>query len=154
MSQDEFAGADAGASNTYPQRCSALRKGGYVMINDRPCKIVEISTAKPGKHGHAKVRLIGLDIFTKHKYETISPSTHNKDVPHVTRKDFQVLGVGSRFMSLLDDRGHMKDNIEVPGGDLGKRIREKDKNEDDFEVTVLMTMDDGIVTGVRESSYK
>lgn len=53
---DDFEGADAGASKTFPQQCSALRKNGHVLIKGRPCKIVEMSTSKTGKHGHAKVR--------------------------------------------------------------------------------------------------
>lgn len=86
----EFQSGEAGASESFPMQCSALRKGGYVLIKDRPCKIVDMSTSKTGKHGHAKVNLVGIDIFTGRKYEDISPSTHNMSVPNVVKKEYTV----------------------------------------------------------------
>lgn len=57
----DFTSGESGASATYPMQCSALRKNGYVVLKGRPCKIVEMSTSKTGKHGHAKVQLARLD---------------------------------------------------------------------------------------------
>ena len=56
-SDDEsFEQVGAGASLSIPKQCSALRKNEYVLLKGNPCKIVEMSTSKTGKHGHAKVR--------------------------------------------------------------------------------------------------
>ncbi len=52
-----FESGDADASKTIPIQASAIRKNGHMMIKGRPCKVVEMSTSKTGKHGHAKVRV-------------------------------------------------------------------------------------------------
>ena len=94
----------------------------FIFLQGRPCKIVEMSTSKTGKHGHAKVHLVALDIFTQKKYEDICPSTHNMDVPNVQRKDFQLLDVDDGFLSLMDDGGNTRDDLKVPEGEIGEEI--------------------------------
>merc|ERR1719220_1415462 len=94
MSDDEhFEGADSGGALTYPMQCSALRKNGYCMMKGHPCKIVDMSTSKTGKHGYAKVNMVGIDIFDGKKYEDMSPSTHNMEVPNVNRKEYTLIDV-------------------------------------------------------------
>lgn len=63
MEQELFEVISSGASSTYPVQCSALRKKGHVLIKGKPCKIVEMTTSKTGKHGHAKVSVNYLSEF-------------------------------------------------------------------------------------------
>ncbi|EPS27905.1 hypothetical protein PDE_02849 [Penicillium oxalicum 114-2] len=133
-----FESTDAGASTTYPMQCSALRKNGHVVIKGRPCKIVDMSTSKTGKHGHAKVHLVAIDIFTGKKLEDLSPSTHNMDVPNVARKEYTLLDItDDGFLSLMKDDGDTKDDVKLPEGDVGARIT-KMFREEDKEVNVII----------------
>merc|ERR1712159_673842 len=94
MGDDEFAiqgAADAGASTTYPLEAGQIRKGGFIMIKGNPCKVVDVSTSKTGKHGHAKCHFVAINIFNGKKAEELCPSTHNAEVPLVNRKEYQVI---------------------------------------------------------------
>jgi len=133
-----FDSADAGASTTYPLQCSALRKNGFVVIKSRPCKIVEMSTSKTGKHGHAKVHLVAIDIFTGKKLEDLCPSTHNMDVPVVNRQEYQLLDItDDGFLNLMSDDGSLKDDVKMPDGEVGDKINKIFKN-DEKETNVIV----------------
>ncbi|KAL5520356.1 ANB1 [Sanghuangporus baumii] len=145
MSDDEqhnhtFEQASAGASLTFPMQCSALRKNGFVVIKGRPCKIVDMSTSKTGKHGHAKVHLVGIDIFTQKKLEDISPSTHNMDVPNVKREEYQLVNIDDDFLNLMTADGTPKDDVKLPEGDMGKEIQENFDAGKDLLVTIVSAM--------------
>ncbi|XP_025800578.1 eukaryotic translation initiation factor 5A-like isoform X1 [Panicum hallii] len=107
--------ADAGASKTYPQQAGTIRKNGYIVIKNRPCKVVEISTSKTGKHGHAKCHFVGIVIFNGKKLEDIVPSSHNCDVPHVDRTEYQLIDISEDgYVSLLTENGNTKDDLKLP----------------------------------------
>ncbi|EPS44603.1 hypothetical protein H072_1384 [Dactylellina haptotyla CBS 200.50] len=147
MADDEqhnqtFESAGAGASLTYPMQCSALRKNGFVVMKGRPCKIVDMSTSKTGKHGHAKVNLTAIDIFTGKKYEDMSPSTHNMDVPNVKRTDYQLVNIDGGFLNLLDENGNEKNDVKLPEGQLGTDIQEAFENGDEVTVNITAAMGD------------
>ncbi|KAM4625681.1 eukaryotic translation initiation factor 5A-2 isoform 1-T5 [Polymixia lowei] len=148
----DFESANSGASATIPMQCSSLRKNNYVVLKGRPCKIVDMSTSKTGKHGHAKVHIVGLDIFTQKKYEDICPSTHNMDVPIVTRTDYQVIGLNEGFMSLMHDDGSVREDLRLPDGDLGKDIVQKVEFDDQFMVTVQKSMEEESVVSTKGMS--
>ncbi|KAJ2972239.1 hypothetical protein NUW54_g12314 [Trametes sanguinea] len=99
-----------------------------------------MSTSKTGKHGHAKVHLVGIDIFTGKKYEDISPSTHNVDVPNVFRNEYQLVNIDDGFLNLMTQDGTPKDDVKLPEGDLGKQIQADFDEGKDLLVTIVSAM--------------
>ncbi|EOA86214.1 translation initiation factor eIF5A [Exserohilum turcicum] len=148
-----FESADAGASLTFPMQCSALRKNGFVCIKSRPCKIVDMSTSKTGKHGHAKVHLVAIDLFTGKKLEELCPSTHNMDVPNVSRREYQLLDVtDDDFLSLMTDDGATKDDVKIPDGEIGDKIRKLFVDEGkDTNVIILTAMGEEAAIDAKEA---
>ncbi|CAI4038433.1 hypothetical protein SMKI_05G0420 [Saccharomyces mikatae IFO 1815] len=154
MSDEEhtFETADAGSSATYPMQCSALRKNGFVVIKGRPCKIVDMSTSKTGKHGHAKVHLVAIDIFTGKKLEDLSPSTHNMEVPVVKRNEFQLLDIDDGFLSLMNMDGETKDDVKAPEGELGDTLQSAFDEGKDLMVTIISAMGEEAAISFKEAA--
>ena len=134
-------------------QCSALRKNGHVVIKGRPCKIIDMSTSKTGKHGHAKVHLVATDIFTGKKLEDLSPSTHNMDVPNVSRKEYQLLDISDDdFLSLMNEEGDTKDDVRMPEGEIGEKINKLFKIEEkDTNVIILTAMGEEACVEAKEA---
>ena len=57
-----------------------LKVNRYIIIDDEPCKIVSISTSKPGKHGEAKARIEAIGVFDGQKRSIVKPVKHKVHV--------------------------------------------------------------------------
>jgi len=137
----DFQQAQSGASESYPIQCSALRKNGFVLIKGEPVKIVEMSTSKTGKHGHAKVHMVGIGIFDGKKLEDICPSTHNMNVPNVNRKEWQLVDIDDEgYLNLMDDSGDCREDLKAGDDKLADEIKAKFDDGEDVFVTVLSAM--------------
>merc|ERR1712176_1051000 len=106
--------ADAGASATIPMEAGQIKKGGYMMIKGKPCKVLNISVSKTGKHGHAKCNFLAVDIFTGKKYEDMVPSTHGTTVPVVNRADWELIDIDGDEVTLMDEGGNQKTDLNLP----------------------------------------
>mmetsp|Transcript_37642 Transcript_37642/g.72129 ORF Transcript_37642/g.72129 Transcript_37642/m.72129 type:complete len:159 (-) Transcript_37642:635-1111(-) len=156
MSDDEiveqFQSADSGASHTFPQQAGTVRKGGHIVIKGRPCKVIEVSTSKTGKHGHAKCHFVATDIFTQKKMEELVPSSHNLDVPHVNRQDYTLLDISDDgFVSLMDDAGNEKADLKIPKDDLGDTIESEFAGGKELVLTVLKAMGEETVCAFKDA---
>jgi len=72
------------------------------------------------------------------KYEDICPSTHNMDVPHVKREDYQLTDISDdNYLSLMSDNGDLREDLKVPDGEVGAQLRAEHENGKDILCTVL-----------------
>eukprot|EP00919_Chromeraceae_sp_WS-2016_P002099 GHVR01005102.1.p1 GENE.GHVR01005102.1~~GHVR01005102.1.p1 ORF type:complete len:104 (+),score=1.65 GHVR01005102.1:1035-1346(+) len=95
-------------------QAGSIKKGGYCMIKGFPCKVIEYSTAKPGKHGSAKATIMGIDAFTGKKHEDSFPTSHTVRVPLINKVEYEVADVNEDlFVSLILNNGRLKKDLKL-----------------------------------------
>jgi len=117
MSDDDYKieSGDAGASLTIPCDAGTIKKGGFLMIKGRPCKVINIAVSKTGKHGHAKCNFTATDIFTGKKLEDMTPASHGTTVPIVRKADWEIIDIDEDDnLTLMDEGGNQKIDLNLP----------------------------------------
>merc|ERR1719247_1681801 len=115
--QYEVNTGDAGSAATVSVEAGQIRKGGYIMIKGKPCKVRDVSVSKTGKHGHAKCKFSASDIFTGATCEELCPSSHSIDQPFVTKLDYSIMGLEGDYPQLMDEAGEMREDLALPNID-------------------------------------
>ena len=85
-----------------PTDLGSVKVGSYMMIDGEPCKIVEYDKSKPGKHGSAKARVVGIGLFDDVKRSHVSPVSANIEVPMLEKKTGQVISMTDDTIQLMD----------------------------------------------------
>ena len=78
------------------------------MIDDFPCKIVEVKVVVNGKHGTAKALIVGIDVFNGKKYVLQKPGEFIIQVFKPRRHEYLVLNLLDSHCEYLDDKNQMK----------------------------------------------
>lgn len=79
-----------------------LKPGKYVLIENVPCRVVQVETSKPGKHGGAKMRVVAIGIFDGQKKTLLTPSGQDVEVPIIERKTVQIMSVSGKTAQVMD----------------------------------------------------
>lgn len=91
-----------------------LRVGRYIIVDEEPCKIVSISTSKPGKHGEAKARIEAIGIFDGQKRSIVHPVKHKVGVPMIDKRSAQILALMGSEVQLMDMETYETFNVPIP----------------------------------------
>jgi translation initiation factor 5A len=87
---------------TRPIDVGSLRVGGYMIIDNEPCHILDVTKSKPGKHGSAKARIVAIGIFDGQKRQFVKPVDNNAEVPIIDKRAGQVFAVNPNGVQIMD----------------------------------------------------
>jgi len=100
--------------NTKFSSVGSLKKGNYIVIDGGACRVTDTQTSRPGKHGHAKVRLTGVGLIDGKKKIVVMPGHDNIEVPIVDKKNAQVLSISNNKANVMDSETYETFDLEIP----------------------------------------
>ena len=124
----------------FPSTAGQLKKGDIMLINGEPCKILEITTSKTGKHGHAKANITGRNLFTGNKAEDSVSTSHNVTCGVIRKYEYDVLAcnVDEKEITLVGEDNEEYDfNVAETDGELLQKIQDAFDDGKDVTVNVI-----------------
>lgn len=91
-----------GLDMSKPVELGTLRVGSYVVVDKEPCRIVNYSKSKPGKHGSAKARVVAIGVFDSVKRSFVKPVSSQVEVPIIEKKGGQVIALLPSAVQVMD----------------------------------------------------
>jgi len=102
------------------KEAKSLKPGNYVVIDDEPCKVLSVSTSKPGKHGASKARIEAIGLIDGKRRELVKPGSAMVDVPIIEKLKAQVLSVSGNSAQLMDLQDYETFECSIPAELQGK----------------------------------
>lgn len=103
-----------------------LKVGKYVLVDDIPCRIVNIESSKPGKHGSAKMRITAIGVFNSQKKTLLTPGDADVEVPIIERKSVQIMSVSGNTAQVMDQQTYEIYDMEIPEELVGQAAAGKE----------------------------
>ncbi|MGC8699389.1 MAG: translation initiation factor IF-5A [Candidatus Micrarchaeia archaeon] len=118
-----------------------VKEGRFILIDNVPCKVVDIETSAPGKHGSAKVRITAIGVFDGQKRTLLKPSSADVEAPVITKKRAQVVSISGDNAQLMDLETYETYELPIPE-DLKQSIKPG------AEVEVIESMDQRAISRI------
>jgi len=93
---------------------SRLKSGGFILIDDIPCRVDKVQTSSSGKHGHAKVRIEAVGILDGRRRSIVKSSGKTVDVPIINKRMAQVLAIAGDNAQLMDMQTYEVFELPIP----------------------------------------
>jgi len=92
----------------------SLKKGDTIIIDGAPCKVTDLSTSRPGKHGHAKVNLMAVGMIDDKKRNVVMPGHDKVEAPIVDKRNAQILSITGNHANVMDTQTYETFDMDIP----------------------------------------
>lgn len=100
----------------------SMKTGSYIIIDGAACRVVNVQISKPGKHGHAKVRIEAIGLIDEKKREIVVPGSENVEIPIIEKKTAQVLSIDGNKANVMDAETYETFDLEIPDELKGQAV--------------------------------
>jgi len=137
-----------------PTDANSIKRGSYILAEEEPCQVLDLSHSKTGKHGHAKIRMEVIGLFDKKKRSLVMPSTNKVQVPIIDKRNAQVITLEGEEMSVMDKETFETIFIPKPAEEEHiKKLEEITKAGKTAEVEYWIVMNRFLVNRVKELDF-
>jgi translation elongation factor IF5A len=134
----------------FPIKANNLKINSYVLINNHPCKIIEMTVHKTGKHGTAKIHIIGIDIFDNTKHITFFSSSENVMVPIINKIEYQFVSLDEEYVNIMSENDNYDvKTLKINDEDMINKLIELSKMNNNIYVTILCAMNNEKVIDIK-----
>ena len=118
-----------------PTELGSLKIGSYILLpvsdqpTGEPCRITEYDTSKPGKHGSAKARIVGIGVFDRQKRPHVGPVSMQVHVPLIDKRAGQIISIVGSTIQVMDMETFETIDIDM----IDEEVKEKLEQGKDIE---------------------
>ena len=118
-----------------PTDLGSLKIGSYILlpVSDQPtgypCRITEYDTSKPGKHGAAKARIVGVGIFDGQKRPHVGPVSMQVHIPLIDKRAGQIISITGSNIQVMDSETFETIDIDMIEEELDGKLEQSNDIE-------------------------
>jgi len=118
-----------------PTELGSLKIGSYILlpVSDQPTgdasRITEYDTSKPGKHGSAKARIVGVGIFDGQKRPHVGPVSQQIHVPLIDKRAGQIISIVGSKIQVMDSESFETIDVDMIEEELEGTLQQGDDIE-------------------------
>ena len=113
-----------------PVELGSLQIGSYILLpvsdqpTGEPCRISEYDTSKPGKHGAAKARIVGVGVFDGQKRPHVGPVSMQVHVPLIDKRTAQIISIVDSQIQVMDSESFETIDIQMIDEEVNGKLEQ------------------------------